>query len=199
MLTKVAQTRTRWAVDKWTCLRDAFVILTVVICRAHNIPAFTFVQVVESQLRTVLRRCKLSILSTAFLYSLHGSATFFLLGNSNAISSIDVSVGFAGVPFYCIPLHGLLILLYTCAGPIFWMLSLARITDEKWDKRWLLLFSTLFLLADSVFLLITLGNATLQRHHLFIWTVFAPKVLYKSVGSLISSISVMIALKLIPS
>ncbi|GAU88712.1 hypothetical protein RvY_01353-2 [Ramazzottius varieornatus] len=195
MLTKIAGLRPKFGPDEWTCLRDAFNLLTLIISRSYNIPALTLVQLLEYQLRKVSRRSKLPLLSIIFLYYLHASSTFFLLGNSNAISSIDVSAGFAAVPFYFAPLHGFLILAHTYAGPIFWMASLAQVVGSMLDNRSLLLTVTMLLLIDGVFLLITLTNVTLQRRHLFIWTVFAPKVLYKCVGSWLVSFSVMVALK----
>ncbi|OWA53983.1 hypothetical protein BV898_18406, partial [Hypsibius exemplaris] len=133
----------------------------------------------------------------AFLYFLHGWATFFYFGNANAISSVDVSAGFAGIIVYCAPLHGLLIFLQVYIGPIFWLLSLiCRIPCSAWQasagRR--AEFVTLFLFFRLVCVAVAFGSAALQRHHLFVWTVFAPKVLYESVHSVFACLIAVISL-----
>lgn len=80
--------------------------------------------------------------------------------------TIDISSGFVGIPVYVPMIHGLLIYLSTYGLSINWLLKLSR--DER--KRCLMQLAII----NSSFVLCVF----LQRNHLFIWTVFAPKLFY---------------------
>ena len=49
-----------------------------------------------------------------------------LQGNSNSISSVDVSAGYVGLEEYNAPLIAVLMVCSTYAGPIFWLISLLK-------------------------------------------------------------------------
>lgn len=87
-------------------------------------------------------------------------------GNSNSFVTIDISSGFVGIPMYVPIVHGLLIYLSTYGLSIIWLMKLSR-EERKGCLMQLTLINTLFVFC--VFL---------QRNHLFIWTVFAPKLFY---------------------
>lgn len=112
--------------------------------------------------------------------------TFFQFGSTNSLSSVDLTNSFNGLTSYNVFLSGLLT--YTCnwAGPIFWTvahlyivytkLSENQIKANKWkilyDK---LLFNFVFYSTSGMILLVCCYHL---RFHLFIWTVFSPKILY---------------------
>lgn len=113
------------------------------------------------------------------IYTSLGWTSYFQLGNSNSLSSIDISAGFVGLDFYFAPLHGLLMLVHLYAGPVFWFLSFLRgcrhgRSKEKWQ------LCNAFLLIRFFMLMVSFFSCTLQRHHLFVWTVFAPKIFYEA-------------------
>ncbi|KAF9430678.1 major facilitator super transporter protein, partial [Podila epigama] len=68
---------------------------------------------------------------TALLWIL---SSFFLLGNSNSIASIDISNAYVGIQSYDIFLTGVLTFVSNWAGPIWW--SLATVTMMCWDLEW---------------------------------------------------------------
>jgi len=80
--------------------------------------------------------------------------------------TIDISSGFVGVPIYIPLIHGLLIYLCTYGLSIIWLLKLSK--EER--IRYLIQMT----LINSSFTLCIF----LQRYHLFVWTVFAPKLFY---------------------
>lgn len=112
--------------------------------------------------------------------------TFFQFGSTNSLSSVDLTNSFNGLTSYNIFLSGLLT--YTCnwAGPIFWSIAHLYLTfskipqDRIQSMKWKILFDKL--LFNFVFYctsgLLLLGCCYHLRFHLFIWTVFSPKILY---------------------
>lgn len=68
---------------------------------------------------------------TALLWVL---SSFFLLGNSNSIASIDISNAYVGIQAYDIILTGVLTFVSNWAGPIWW--SLATVMMMSWDLEW---------------------------------------------------------------
>ncbi|KAG0090757.1 major facilitator super transporter protein [Podila epicladia] len=68
---------------------------------------------------------------TALLWVL---SSFFLLGNSNSIASIDISNAYVGIQAYDIFLTGVLTFVSNWAGPIWW--TLATVVMMSWDLEW---------------------------------------------------------------
>lgn len=50
-----------------------------------------------------------------------------LQGNSNSLATIDLAAGYKGLEDYSLPLVGLLTLINTYAGPIYWFLCLMEV------------------------------------------------------------------------
>lgn len=112
--------------------------------------------------------------------------TFFQFGSTNSLSSVDLTNSFNGLTSYNMFLSGLLT--YTCnwAGPIFWTvahlyMTFSKVPQEKVQAvKWKLLYDRLIF--NFVFYstsgLLLLVCAYHLRFHLFIWTVFSPKILY---------------------
>lgn len=128
-------------------------------------------------------------ISTTTLLLQH--ASFFALGGSNAISSVDLSSAYNGVGEYNPLPVGVLTFLGNWAGPVWWavagvMLLLSK--KDSVDKRessgktersglWKghVAVLTVFV-AGSV--AAVMAACTVLRTHLFVWTVFSPKYLY---------------------
>uniref|UniRef100_A0A0A9XX54 GPI ethanolamine phosphate transferase 2 n=2 Tax=Lygus hesperus TaxID=30085 RepID=A0A0A9XX54_LYGHE len=110
-----------------------------------------------------------------------GMCFFFLMGNSNNIASIDVTVGFIGLEQFNILWAGLFIILHTYAFPILAYLLLTKeLLNRKNMKGSSSLdgYATTHLLLNGLPLLVFMILIIVQREHLFIWTVFSPKLLY---------------------
>jgi ethanolaminephosphotransferase len=108
-------------------------------------------------------------------------ASFFALGGTNSISSIDLSSAYNGVSGYNVIAVGFLTFVSNWVGPIFWssatvlMLMYRRIDGDTHVLPKYIALQTLFV---AVGLLAVMGACTVLRQHLFIWTVFSPKYLY---------------------
>ncbi|KAI8940891.1 hypothetical protein NX059_002151 [Plenodomus lindquistii] len=97
-------------------LFDLTTLFLLTQTKAHNIPLF------------LLFRCQFFFLSTLSLSPtavtlttlLLTQTSFFALGNTNAISSIDLSNAYNGISSYSIPLVSLLVFLSNWAGPVYW-------------------------------------------------------------------------------
>jgi ethanolaminephosphotransferase len=108
-------------------------------------------------------------------------ASFFALGGSNAISSVDLSSAYNGIGGFNVVAVGVLTFVGNWAGPIFWtsatnllLLQRHRQGDTAVFKRHVTLL-TMFTTASVAFVM---AACTALRTHLFIWTVFSPKYLY---------------------
>jgi ethanolaminephosphotransferase len=182
-------------------LQSLTTLLLITQTRTHNIPLYLLF-VLQHKYLYNLRLTKTQItLNTLIL----GHASFFALGNSNAISSIDLSNGYNGVSGYNVAAVGILVFVSNWAGPIFWSLSgIVLLTDrsgkpvtidpksskkteeqEKEEKESPFFnhfaLHTFFIAGSTLAMMVA---CTMLRTHLFIWTVFSPKYLYTMAWSL---------------
>ncbi|CAO4364474.1 unnamed protein product [Caenorhabditis nigoni] len=109
-------------------------------------------------------------------------SSFFYFGNSNSLSTLSLTSAYIGLRDYYPILVGIQLILYTFAGPIFFILgrylSTAKpppteIRDPP-STSWLRLFFShrIFSLTISLICLHHFQN------HLFVWSVYSPKVVY---------------------
>eukprot|EP00835_Amoeboradix_gromovi_P002824 NODE_169_length_16247_cov_0.185348.p1 type:complete len:694 gc:universal NODE_169_length_16247_cov_0.185348:10004-7923(-) len=109
-----------------------------------------------------------SQLSTALLFYCLHKCVYFLLGNSNKLSSIDISNAFIGLSDMHIPLSPMYTFITTFG------LSLWVLVQYKGNHLFYIMT-----FAGS-WPLYTMGLCTLfMRHHLFIWSVFTPRLVYE--------------------
>lgn len=101
------------------CLQDLLTLLLITQTRAHNIPLYLFFILQHIS----LRRADLTTTQITISIMLLGHVSFFALGNSNAISSIDLSNGYNGVSGYNVAAVGLLVFISNWAGPIWWSVA----------------------------------------------------------------------------
>ncbi|KAI7834784.1 hypothetical protein BX661DRAFT_195383 [Kickxella alabastrina] len=114
-------------------------------------------------------------------------ASFFALGNSNSLASLDLSNAYAGVSRYNESLVGILMFTGNWAGPLWWTmaafstLALSSTATGSFGGRtqklvdWLVaahLWQACAILTLSIVV-------TMMRTHLFIWSVFSPRYLYQ--------------------
>ena len=172
---------------------DILSLFLITQTRTTNIPAFLLFEIQYHCLDCLnLLSAELSLTSLLLQY-----ASFFALGGSNAISSIDLSNAYNGVAGYNVGAVGVLTFLGNWAGPVWWssatVLLLTKRKDQpppvKDDKvsstiqernslspfgQYIAILT--FFASSSV--LAVMVACTMLRTHLFIWTVFSPKYLY---------------------
>ncbi|KAJ2786640.1 major facilitator super transporter protein [Coemansia interrupta] len=117
-------------------------------------------------------------------------ASFFVLGNSNSLASLDLSNAYAGVSRYNEGLVGVLLFTANWAGPLWWAaagfatLALSAADDtaagpEDGRMQRLLGWIVAAHLWQAATILVLSVVVTLMRTHLFIWSVFSPRYLYQ--------------------
>lgn len=121
------------------------------------------------------KKTELLVLYHTFLSNM----LFFAQGHSNSLASVDISVGYIGLTSYQPVLVIGQVLCHTQAFPVLCHLLIFHhgITDGV--KVWKILFS------NRLYIFIIISIITfLFRHHLFIWSVFAPKLFIEFVQML---------------
>lgn len=123
--------------------------------------------------------------------------SFFCLGNTNLLATVDLSNAYNGIKSYDVIPVGVLTFLSNFVAPVYWSLSGLQIffepsrvlfNSELASKdliNFLFLRKSVFLVKSNVTLVFyaiaavnLLGSCINLRFHLFIWTVFSPKLLY---------------------
>lgn len=175
---------------------DAFVSATVllhcVLFRSHNVPLLALMVLHEeafSRSVDVDERAK-----TVASYYCLGMASYFCLGNSNSLARIDVAAGYVGRSSYNPVVVGLQLWFHTYAGPCFWMASLAsRLRDASaaTQNHPLMAMCGQLALQRSLPVAVFVTSTLLQRHHLFIWSVFSPKLLFEGMFAVLFSLVIL--------
>ncbi|KAI5457879.1 alkaline-phosphatase-like protein [Mariannaea sp. PMI_226] len=158
-------------------------ILGMTQSRTTNIPLFFFADILFHALQST----RLSVPEITTVSILLQHASFFAFGGSNAISSVDLSSAYNGVSEFNIVAVGFLTLVSNWAGSIFWvsatnLLLLRKFHDGQRSvfRQHLALLTWFF----AVSIAFVMAACTIQRTHLFIWTVFSPKYLYSMAWSI---------------
>lgn len=174
-------------------IHDLLTLLLITQSRVANIPLLLIFEV-QFYLLSSLDLSLIEITTTSLLLQ---HMSFFAFGNSNAISSVDLSSAYNGVSGYNVIAVGILTFVSNWSGPIFWtsatglMLLRLRRKGEKYILYRHLALLTVFV---SCSLLFVMAACTMLRTHLFIWTVFSPKYLYSMAWSLGQHLCINVAL-----
>ncbi|KAF2666431.1 alkaline phosphatase-like protein [Microthyrium microscopicum] len=117
-------------ISAYAVLSTAQSLLTLLVMtqsRAHNIPLFLLFSIQQSCLQNLkLTPAQLSATSTFFAHT-----AFFAMGNSNAISSVDLANGYNGVAGYNVIAVGLLVFISNWAGPLWWSVAGVAMLAEQ--------------------------------------------------------------------
>lgn len=165
-------------------LHYLYTLLALTQSRATNIPLF------------LLHALQVLFLSTADLpapdltisHLVLQHASYFALGGTNTISSVDLSSAYNGVSDFNFFAVGVLTFLGNWAAPVYFtsatttLLLRARKShgEERVFARHVGMLTT-FVAWSVLFVMVA---CTVLRTHLFVWTVFSPKYLYCMAWSL---------------
>lgn len=183
----------RWTTDlkkSQSWIEGAFTFLNLFLLgqsRYANIPLYLLF---EAQRRLLeLSDAGVDWLAVSCLWMQHVS--FFALGNSNSLSSVDLTNAYNGITSYSIPFVGALTFISNWAGPIWWSMAAIRIylggsTKDGKYADWMG-WSSGF---HGIAMLFLVGACIILRTHLFIWTVFSPKFLFQVVWMVLQHIAI---------
>jgi len=111
--------------------QDLLTFLLIAQTRTHNIPLY----LIFLTQHAFLQQLRLSITQIAFTTILLAHVSFFALGNSNAISSINLSNAYNGVSGYNVVAVGFLVFISNWAGPIWWSVAGIQLLMNASDSR----------------------------------------------------------------
>uniref|UniRef100_A0A182QI15 GPI ethanolamine phosphate transferase 2 C-terminal domain-containing protein n=1 Tax=Anopheles farauti TaxID=69004 RepID=A0A182QI15_9DIPT len=139
-----------------------------------------------------------------------GKTFYYYQGNSNGLATIDLNAGYVGLNYFDIYRVGLFLTLHTFSGPILSFLLLLyhifedneRSETQKYQlgasnnarQKILSLTNALIIVPVSFFIAV----ATVLRDHIFVWTVFSPKIIYEYFTVWLVFIQVILVLLLLP-
>ena len=113
------------------------------------------------------------------VYLLLGGFIYFSQGNSNSLASVDIAAGYTGMKTFEPAIVAFLIGLNMYGGYLIMILLYL-----KRHKNHLKTASMSLLMERSFEVVFFLLIVTSMRYHLFVWTVFSPKLLYELAFSL---------------
>ncbi|KAG5444357.1 GPI ethanolamine phosphate transferase 2 [Clonorchis sinensis] len=129
------------------------------------------------------RAMKMRLSCCWLLYWIQGWTSFFQQGNSLSLATVDVSAAYVGLRTHQPTIAGILLTLYTYAGPLFWQMAYLTRFSLPGDLERHVTTSLACFRLGFVLLPITFCATVcyVLQSHLFIWTVFTPKLLYLAV------------------
>ncbi|KAG8508609.1 GPI ethanolamine phosphate transferase 2, partial [Galemys pyrenaicus] len=198
-------------------LHGGLALLAALLLRPHNLPVLLCSLLVQALLAAcVWRPLQLGAAAVAVMHHWFGQAFFYFQvgpgpgpkracrgggtrctgavatllpgGNSNSIASVDVSAGFVGLDGYA-PVPAVFLTAFaTYVGPVLWASHLASfLASEARSGSALGHACFCYALVRSLPVSTYIVLVTSLRYHLFIWSVFSPKLLYEGAHLLLTA------------
>lgn len=171
-------------------VHSGLALLAALLLRPHNLPVLAGSLLAQAVLAALVwRRLQPSAAAVTVMHHWFGQAFFYFQGNSNSIATVDVSVGVVGLDGYAEVPAVLLTAFATYAGPVLWASHLLGFlaADASSRRPALSHAGFCYALLCSLPAAAYLGLVTALRHHLFIWSVFSPKLLYEAARLLLAA------------
>lgn len=166
------------------------VLLVSLLFRAHNLPVLCCGLLIQTLMaQFIWKKLHYDAAQTTIMHYWFGQAFFYFQGNSNNIGTIDISVGFVGLESYIEAPAIFLTALSTYAGPLLWACHLVCYLSSETERSPVAVSHGCYCLAllRSVPAAAYVVLVTVLRYHLFIWSVFSPKLLYESMHLLLTA------------
>uniref|UniRef100_K9INJ7 Putative glycosylphosphatidylinositol anchor synthesis protein n=1 Tax=Desmodus rotundus TaxID=9430 RepID=K9INJ7_DESRO len=184
----LAADHTRQPSGLWD-LHRGLVLLAALLVRPHNLPVLLCSLLVQAVMaRFVWRPLRHNAAEVTAMHYWFGQAFFYFQGNSNNIATVDISAGFVGLNTYMEVPAVFLTAFATYAGPVLWASHLVNFLSSDTHSGSALrhacfCYALLCSLPASAYILLV----TALRYHLFIWSVFSPKLLYEGTHLLLTA------------
>lgn len=184
-----------------TDIVNLLVVLLLHQSRVEVIPIFLVFIVLKYSFADFLRKTlddnmDTAILSTTLFLLCVQNLSFFSIGNTNLLATVDLSNAYNGISSYDVILVAVLTFISNFAVAIYWSLAGIEIIFGDFSKysifsgvvklsstqrRRILLTKSLYSLTFySITMANLVGSCVNLRYHLFIWSVFSPKLLFFS-------------------
>ncbi|XP_047209569.1 GPI ethanolamine phosphate transferase 2 isoform X1 [Girardinichthys multiradiatus] len=169
---------------------SGLVLLVSLLFRAHNLPVLCCGLLIQTLMaQFIWKKLHYDAAQTTIMHYWFGQAFFYFQGNSNNIGTVDISVGFVGLESYIEAPAIFLTALSTYAGPLLWACHLVCYLSSERERSPVAISHGCYCLAllRSVPAAAYIVLVTVLRYHLFIWSVFSPKLLYESMHLLLTA------------
>lgn len=168
-------------------VKDVFKALKLFLfhqTRLENIPLFALFEILNSSLNPNSKTRDIVFETLVGLCVQHLS--FFSMGNTNLMATVDLSNAYNGISEYSIFSVSLLTFFSNFSAVLFWLFSQILLISSKGLLKWKAFHSASSLKLAFYLISITslIGSCINLRYHLFIWSVFSPKLLYVSVWTI---------------
>ncbi|KAM6036301.1 GPI ethanolamine phosphate transferase 2 isoform 5-T6 [Theristicus caerulescens] len=163
---------------------NGLVLLAALLFRPHNLPVLVFCLLIQTMMtRYIWRPLKFDAARITVMHYWFGQAFFYFQGNSNGIATVDVSAGFVGLESYVEIPAIFLTAFATYSGPLLWAIHLLCYLSSEVSRNSAAVGHGCFCYAlmRSIPVAVYIVLVTGLRYHLFIWSVFSPKLLYEGV------------------
>ncbi|XP_030422045.1 GPI ethanolamine phosphate transferase 2 isoform X3 [Gopherus evgoodei] len=169
---------------------SGLVLLAALLFRPHNLPVLVFCLLIQMIMtRCIWKPLKFDAAQITIMHYWFGQAFFYFQGNSNSIASVDITAGFVGLNNYVEIPAIFLTGFATYAGPLLWAIHLLCYLSSGISRNSAAMGHGCFCYAliCSVPVTVYIILVTGLRYHLFIWSVFSPKLLYEGVRVFITA------------
>ncbi|KAM6469375.1 GPI ethanolamine phosphate transferase 2 isoform 2-T2 [Liasis olivaceus] len=170
---------------------NGLVLLAALLFRPHNLPVLLSCLLIQVMMRNYIwKPLDFDAAQVTIMHYWFGQAFFFFQGNSNGIASVDVSAGFVGLNDYVEIPAIILTVFATYSGPLLWAIHLLCYLSSEVDRNPAAMghgcfcYALLRSIPVGVYIILITG----LRYHLFIWSVFSPKLLYEGVHTFITTV-----------
>ncbi|XP_030327195.1 GPI ethanolamine phosphate transferase 2 isoform X5 [Strigops habroptila] len=169
---------------------SGLVLLAALLFRPHNLPVLVFCLLIQTMMtKYIWRPLKFDAAQITIMHYWFGQAFFYFQGNSNGIATVDVSAGFVGLESY-VEIPAIFFTAFaTYAGPVLWAIHLLCYLSSEVSRNSAAVghgcfcYALMRSLPVAVYIVLVTG----LRYHLFIWSVFSPKLLYEGVHVFITA------------
>ncbi|XP_033069255.1 GPI ethanolamine phosphate transferase 2 isoform X6 [Trachypithecus francoisi] len=170
-------------------IHSGLVLLAALLFRPHNLPVLAFSLLIQTLMtKFIWKPLRHDAAEITVMHYWFGQAFFYFQGNSNNIATVDISAGFVGLDTYVEIPAVLLTAFGTYAGPVLWASHLVYfLSSETRSSSALSHACFCYALICSIPVSTYIVLVTSLRYHLFIWSVFSPKLLYEGMHLLITA------------
>uniref|UniRef100_A0A8C7C6C1 Phosphatidylinositol glycan anchor biosynthesis class G (EMM blood group) n=1 Tax=Neovison vison TaxID=452646 RepID=A0A8C7C6C1_NEOVI len=168
---------------------SGLVLLAALLFRPHNLPVLVLSLLIQTLMtKFIWKPLRHDAAEITIMHYWFCQAFFYFQGNSNNIATVDVSAGFVGLDTYMEVPAAFLTAFATFAGPVLWASHLVSFLSSETRSGSALSHACFcYALTCSFPVSAYIILVTSLRHHLFIWSVFSPKLLYEGMHVLITA------------
>ncbi|XP_018562400.1 GPI ethanolamine phosphate transferase 2 isoform X2 [Anoplophora glabripennis] len=149
-----------------------WIIISSLLLKPYNVVLISFCILTSMALLKIFQNSTIITICHFWL----SNTLYFAQGHSNSLASVDVSVGYIGLNEYQPILVIFQVLCHTYSFPVLCHFLILQNKSIDSNRVWTILFCNRLYIT-----VITCIITVIFRHHLFIWSVFAPKLFIESV------------------